>query len=512
MLSEHFIAAISTPAKAPNTSVTKDAGIFVHELLPLSGQRSIFKKSAVAQNCLAVSEWHVFAAQEGKAVVHVYNREKGNQEALIPFQEQITCLSLACGDSVLILGTESGRLLLWEVCTGRLVSTRQSHLQAVSCLSVDPTSNFLLSGSADSNVHVWSITALLSFAHTDSSVQTDPRSPIHTLSNHRGAITALAYGHGHGAANIVVSISVDSTAIIWDYRKGAALRTYLLGDVPRAVILDAIDRAFYVAYHDGTLQLVDMYKSTGTLSALYDETQAQTAAQPGEENRWTATAQELGPGLSLGLSWDGSRIISGHQSGKIAAWDPGKGRFLSTLNSLPGPVSNLVMLPPAGFPNTAPTRFKVHTVVKPRFDLVDTSSGNGSSIPGNYTFTAQFTSQLSPLPLSATETPSKSTKSDFDSALTHSSFPASMLDAGLAELASWHTAPILPAVGASASNGTEETDFISFEDTSEANAGKRGKPGKTTPQQENDLLKKQVASLQRVQKISFKQLADSRAE
>jgi pre-rRNA-processing protein IPI3 len=119
MLSEHFIAAVATPAKAPNTSITKDAGIFVHELQPLAGQRSIFKKSAVAQNCLAVSEWHIFAAQAGKAVVHVYNREKGNQEALIPFQEQITCLTLAASDTVLVLGTESGRILLWEVCSER---------------------------------------------------------------------------------------------------------------------------------------------------------------------------------------------------------------------------------------------------------------------------------------------------------------------------------------------------------------------------------------------------------
>jgi pre-rRNA-processing protein IPI3 len=116
MLSEHFIASISTPAKAPNTSVTKDAGIFVHELQPIAGQRSIFKKSATPPQCLAVSEWHIFAAQQGKALVHVYNREKGNQEAIIPFRERITCLALAYKDTVLVLGTEEGRILLWEVC------------------------------------------------------------------------------------------------------------------------------------------------------------------------------------------------------------------------------------------------------------------------------------------------------------------------------------------------------------------------------------------------------------
>lgn len=115
MLTEHFIASIATPAKAPNTSVTKDAGVFVHELRPLAGQRSFFKKSATTDQCLAVSETHIFAAQAEKAVINVYNREKGNQEATIPFNERITCIALAKDESLLILGSESGRILLWEV-------------------------------------------------------------------------------------------------------------------------------------------------------------------------------------------------------------------------------------------------------------------------------------------------------------------------------------------------------------------------------------------------------------
>jgi pre-rRNA-processing protein IPI3 len=371
---------------------------------------------------------------------------------------------------------------------------------------VDPTSNFLLSGSADSNIHIWSLPALLSFARVDSSAQADPRSPLHTLSNHRGAITALACGHGHGPANIAVSTAADSTAIVWDYRKGIALRTYLLSDVPRALALDSIDRGFYTAFDDGSVQLVDLYKSTGTKNTLYDEAHSQTAVQPGDENKWTATAQELGPTLCIGINWDGSRIISGHQSGKVAAWDPGKGRFLSTLATQHGPVSNLCMLPPAGFPSTAVPTIKVHTVVKPRFDLEESGTGSGSMIPGQYTFTAQFTSQLDPIHLSATETPTNA-KSDFDIALTHPSFPPSMIDAGLAELASWHQTPSLP-ITAPASNGAEPAaDFVSF-----SNGKSTKEPEKLTLKQENELLKKQVASLQRVQKISFKQLADSRKE
>ena len=114
MLTEHFVASISAPTK-PNTGVTKDAGIFFHEHQPLPAQRHVFKKSASAQNGLAVSSSHIYAAQADKAVVHVYNREKGNHEATIAFPERIFCIALALKDSVLLLGTQSGRILAWEV-------------------------------------------------------------------------------------------------------------------------------------------------------------------------------------------------------------------------------------------------------------------------------------------------------------------------------------------------------------------------------------------------------------
>lgn len=114
MLTEQFVTAISGSTK-PNTGVTKDQGIFVHEFQPLAAQRHVFKKSATAQNGIAVSSTHIFAAQTEKAIVHVYSREKGSQEAIVPFPERIHSIALAAQDTVLLLGAESGRVLAWEV-------------------------------------------------------------------------------------------------------------------------------------------------------------------------------------------------------------------------------------------------------------------------------------------------------------------------------------------------------------------------------------------------------------
>ena len=118
MLVESYVASIASPEKAVANSAHKDAGIFVLQLQPVVGLTTTFKKSSTRPNCLAINSTHIFAAQTGKAVVHVYNRAKGNQEALIPFADRLSSIDLigsSCESGVLALGTENGRVILWEV-------------------------------------------------------------------------------------------------------------------------------------------------------------------------------------------------------------------------------------------------------------------------------------------------------------------------------------------------------------------------------------------------------------
>lgn len=115
MLTESFIASTLNP-KNPSNSVTP--GIHLYDFQPLPALKSTFKKSSTDPNSLAISPSHVFAAQADKAVIHVYSRERNNQEAIVPFPEKIRSLVLAGesdGAGTLILGTEGGRVILWEV-------------------------------------------------------------------------------------------------------------------------------------------------------------------------------------------------------------------------------------------------------------------------------------------------------------------------------------------------------------------------------------------------------------
>ncbi|RAO72818.1 uncharacterized protein BHQ10_008830 [Talaromyces amestolkiae] len=414
MLSETLIASLIGSTKVQTSSTLKDAGICLQDLQPTSALRTTFKKSSTPPNGLAVTPTHIFAAQVDKSVIHVYNRQKGNQEAAVPFPERIRSLAVAGGHNgeVLILGTDGGRLILWETCTGRQVSTTPSHLQPVTSLVVDPTSNFILSGSADANVHIWSIPQLLSFSRPVSTGQDQkaPNSPIRTFGNHRTAITALAVGHGTGRSNIAISAAQDSTAVIWEYTTGKVLP----------------DRACYIGYESGNVQRIDFYETTSAQHPLYDQRLQNTPSQLNADQQWTVPSADKGAATTLALSYDGMTLYSGHPNGSILAWDVARAKFSTTIADYMSPVTNIHMLLPSGFPTQTfndSSRFTIPVIIKPRYEpnISDRSVGDGS-IPYSYSLNVQLVSPA--------------IKSDiFSEALTHPVFPTSLLEEGLAELA-----------------------------------------------------------------------------
>ncbi|KAJ9155615.1 WD domain-containing protein [Pleurostoma richardsiae] len=368
MLVEEFFSAICGPPLASNTAISKDVGIYAHTLWPSYAAKSSFKKSQTPPNCLVANETHVFAAQNDRAYVHVYSRMRGNQEAFVPFTEKIRCLTLAGDGTVLVLGSAEGRVMLWETCTGRLVTTPATHVQAVSCLAATPY--HLLTGSEDSNVHVWNLTQLLELGSTAEF------EPERRLSNHRGAITGLVAGQGiNPDTSICVSASRDKTCIIWNYQTGVTLRTLLFPSSPLCIALDPCSRALYVSSEDGSIFSIGFFGTKALLGPQSDEA-ASTVVQVSQP--FGAVPSESRPATCLGVSYDGSVLLSGHPKGQIHLWnlgDSGANSSIRELGNLNAAVTNIVFVSPLSS-EQKPT--KPWTVVKP------------TQAEGQYTLTTQF--------------------------------------------------------------------------------------------------------------------------
>jgi len=436
MLTESFIAATETvkPSAAHLSSNLKDVGIFLHEYQPQCMIRQGFKKSSVAKNCLVSSSTHVFAAQAGKAVVNVYSIEKGNQEATVPFPQKISSLTYAEKAAIVILGTQDGKLMLWEVATGRVSTSSASHIEAVTSLVVSPDGEHVISASADSSVHVWSISNLVSIerAQNGFSNARNKNEPIATFPQHRSAVTAIATGHSqHTATNFVVSVSEDKTCYIWNLETLQVLRTILLSLTAQCAIVDPADRAVYFGSRDGSIQTINVLEQQSTSqSSILDNSSrvATTATELSPTGVWVASALSGADAAQcITLSYDGTSLLTGHSSGKVLQWEVAKHRMTSIVSSLTGQsVTNLQMLRPVGFqqPREQYT-YKIATVVKPRPDLADTSSSSSTSaIPADYLFHAQVTQQ----------SPSRPSETDIEAAFRSSTIPTSLLDAAVQSL------------------------------------------------------------------------------
>lgn len=254
----------------------------------------------------------------------------------------------------------------------------------------------LATGSEDSNIHIWSLPELLALNSNET------HEPLRSLSNHRAAITSLRMGSSASSLNICVSASRDNTIIVWNYHTGDLLRTFLLPSTPLCLALDPCDRGVYIGFEDGSLQLVEFINADSALNGLYD-TRLQTTPVQVTSAPWIASS-EVGPAISLGLSYDGTVLISGHQSGKIMQWNTSRGGISAEIADLNAPVTNFVMLSP--FPATRLT--KASTVVKPKL-------GENS-----YTYTAQLSSSIG--------------TNSFEQALQHTGVPTDMLENAISRL------------------------------------------------------------------------------
>lgn len=514
---EHFVASISE-GQGPSTSSQKDGAIFLYQWRPVVSQEHVLKKSSTARNSLAVTDTHVFAAQADKAVVYVYSLVKNNLEAIVPFSEKITSIAIDGNTKVLILGTATGRILLWEICSGRLVSTPEAHLGDVTVLAVDPTSNFLLSGSEDASLHVWSLNALLDFSRLpDGAVQTGSKPLIYTV-EHQSAVRAIACGHSYGSGIIAISACENPPcAMVWDLRKGTVLRTYLLDHTPTALAMDVLDRGFYVAYLDGSVQLINFFDSEDpSPKPVQDTKYMYTAISPRSKSRWTmadsyidSENSDLNSALCLLLSRDGTRLLSGHKNGAIVTWQVATGSYEMKFGTLPGPVSNLMSIPAASLSRRSLPKIIIDSIVKPRQGSAAVGPSDSGLVPDQYAPVVQFSGFTNDLIDGLSDNICNDTsRSPVQQAFTHSSFPMDVQEEGLAELANWGQSV---TVGSMEST-TTEGEFMALDDRIRPTEEEEAQTVEGTLRQENAALKEQVAALQRLQKVSFVQLRSLREE
>jgi serine/threonine protein kinase len=102
---------------------------------------------------------------------------------------------------------DNGKIRLWNLATGKLISSLNTYSQQVNAVVISPDGKILVSGSDDSTIKIWNLVT---------------GKQIRTLTGHSDSVHALAISFD---SQTLVSGSDDNTIKIWDLATGEQIRT-----------------------------------------------------------------------------------------------------------------------------------------------------------------------------------------------------------------------------------------------------------------------------------------------
>ncbi|HEY9650164.1 MAG TPA: hypothetical protein V6C95_05840, partial [Coleofasciculaceae cyanobacterium] len=115
---------------------------------------------------------------------------------------------IICSDGrTLISGGTDGKIKLWDLKTGELLTTLAGHASSVDCVVIASDNKILVSGGSDSTIKLWNL---------------ETRELLHTFSGHSKSIKSLALSPD---GNLLASSSYDNSIKVWDIRANQLIRT-----------------------------------------------------------------------------------------------------------------------------------------------------------------------------------------------------------------------------------------------------------------------------------------------
>ncbi len=224
-------------------------------------------------------------------------------------------------------------LSLWDIETGRFLSSGLSTQNGLASVAVSPDGRLIATGSWDTTIQLWTVSRTRG-------VTLQPLGP--PLTGHTSYVRGVAFSPD---GTILASVGDDGTVRLWDVRSRHALGSPLIGNVGSiyAVAFSPNGRLLASGGLDTTVRLWDvahrrllgppLVGHTDNVSAITFSPDGSILASSGNDNTvrlWdVASEQPLGAPLtghtdlvaSLAFSPDGGALASGSFDGTVRLWD-----------------------------------------------------------------------------------------------------------------------------------------------------------------------------------------------
>lgn len=269
--------------------------------------------------------------QHNKLHLHLYTTSRDTPVFKCHLPEKMGPITTTACGTYCFAGAVSGKVYVWSIVSGALLSVWDAHYKAVSCLILTLDSSFLLSAGEDGLIHAWPLADLL--------VAKIAPSPYRSWTQHTLPITSLVIARG----NRFISTSLDRTVRIWSVHTQEPLYSITTPSAVRVAVLDLCEHRLFIGCENAHIYVVNLHTATLTDSSVAG------VVVPGHETQEVLSRPfeaHVTPVLTLAISDCGQYLISGAEDGLIHVWDSLCQKVIRTLSMVQGPVTSLQLIPP----------------------------------------------------------------------------------------------------------------------------------------------------------------------
>lgn len=358
-----FYVAEGDPAdKHSQESIAYHVSVHGHQ------QHAAFKLANAPQNGAVLTgtgpQERLFVAQKMKALINVYSWGKESIDQRIPVPEEISCLTLVHHPNtttainnphelanfrlpwLLVAGSPTGKLYVWELSSGALLCVKHAHYQGMRKAVVTRCGTFIITVGDDGRCMVWRTIDLISFTDkAQSDVSTNAL--FHSMADHTLPITDVVLSPTGQLQDLkVYTSSQDGTVREYDLLTKQLVTTFVLPNPVTSLCLDPASRLLYCGLNNGVIRSVPMYtvnKHNQTLEHIGGLGSIVTVSENDPNLEFTFVNHQSNDSetlvTQLKVSLDGTLLISGDSKGRVLISDIISKQVIKSLTSLNSSIS-----------------------------------------------------------------------------------------------------------------------------------------------------------------------------
>ena len=202
---------------------------------------------AASHSLNVIGSKYVMAANLTKPLLHVWPINSQEQLSAVRFvvPGAVTALAISPDNCYIVAGIQEN-IYIWQVATGRMMTSLSKHYQTVTCLKFTHDGSFFISAGKDGAVLVWNLMQVLCREIDENSEST------YTFNDHGLPVTDIHVGVG-GIKAYMFTVSLDRSCKIYDLNSGTLLLSVVFAEGLQSVISNVMETVVFVGTTSGNI-------------------------------------------------------------------------------------------------------------------------------------------------------------------------------------------------------------------------------------------------------------------